>query len=679
MELFGYVCSPLCKAKADSHGLSVPVYALQKSVLEAKLWRKVTWAAVSAGVLLCLALSAYVWYYFYGAKPTVVFSVRFPEAAHSGASIVAGKEQDQVVFLHGGTLARHDMKQKKAIWSRELVDTNAVRIQADKQLKEEKERIDRLSSDKPDLAASMKPMPLDKLIRYMIRAEEAALTLYVRGQNVWVASTKALVRYDWDSGKPLKELALQPELGDPITRGDEVLLLQMEAGAPVITHVNLASAEVRTEAIAKRTPTNAPPGTPGAPRPAMVAAGKGTAGNPATAGLPTTANSREARTAMDPSTVAAQAQRLSLPAQIALPATLSGSLGQERTLRELEEPGDYDEDDAPIGPRSGVSLVPTRDGVIEMTTKVLEERMVARSAMKAPGATSALESASVGNSTEMANELLNEMQRARGGDKVFEDLSRYEITLKQRKGTGSWSGEVIGPATLYPLQTVNVLAANKLIVVLDKNLKQLWKNPLSYTLAAPLGALEEADARFGLGPCAERKGSLYVFDPGVLSAFDLATGNARWRLPSVGIAGMFFDEQDNIYLNTTTASPQKLKYSRQIDISQKDVTVVLKLDSKDGKVLWSSQLGGLINYVSGKYVFMVQSYAADDDEDGSPYRVDTGFERLSYLRIRRLSPSNGRELWQIFEQRFPLDMAFDNDTIRLVFKKEVQVLKFARF
>src|ERR1043166_6936841 len=45
MELFGYVCSPLCKAKADSHGIQVPVYAGQKSLVEARLWRRVRWLA----------------------------------------------------------------------------------------------------------------------------------------------------------------------------------------------------------------------------------------------------------------------------------------------------------------------------------------------------------------------------------------------------------------------------------------------------------------------------------------------------------------------------------------------------------------------------------------------------------------------------------------------------------
>src|SRR6059036_1501512 len=49
MELFGYVCSPLCKAKADSHGIQIPVYAGQKSLVEARLWRRVRWLAWGVG------------------------------------------------------------------------------------------------------------------------------------------------------------------------------------------------------------------------------------------------------------------------------------------------------------------------------------------------------------------------------------------------------------------------------------------------------------------------------------------------------------------------------------------------------------------------------------------------------------------------------------------------------
>src|SRR5581483_3720757 len=59
MDLFGYVCSPLCKAKADSHGVHVPVYEGQKSLVEARRWRKLVWAASGVGALMVALLG--VW------------------------------------------------------------------------------------------------------------------------------------------------------------------------------------------------------------------------------------------------------------------------------------------------------------------------------------------------------------------------------------------------------------------------------------------------------------------------------------------------------------------------------------------------------------------------------------------------------------------------------------------
>src|SRR5215831_9631691 len=50
MQLFGYLCSPLCKAKADSHGIDVPVFEGQKCIQEARSWQKVVQVATIAGV-----------------------------------------------------------------------------------------------------------------------------------------------------------------------------------------------------------------------------------------------------------------------------------------------------------------------------------------------------------------------------------------------------------------------------------------------------------------------------------------------------------------------------------------------------------------------------------------------------------------------------------------------------
>src|SRR5207302_1049268 len=147
--------------------------------------------------------------------------------------------------------------------------------------------------------------------------------------------------------------------------------------------------------------------------------------------------------------------------------------------------------------------------------------------------------------------------------------SRYLVSLAKPGGQKDWTGEVIGPPRILPLQTVNVVAANKTIMVFDKANNPLWKSLLNYNLGEGFGLMDRQEGLYGQGPCVERKGSLYVFDQGVLTAFDLATGNVRWRLPSVGITGLFFDDQEMMYVNTTTADPESIRYSRQIDVTQK--------------------------------------------------------------------------------------------------------------
>jgi len=90
----------------------------------------------------------------------------------------------------------------------------------------------------------------------------------------------------------------------------------------------------------------------------------------------------------------------------------------------------------------------------------------------------------------------------------------------------------------------------------------------------------------------ERGDTLYISDDGVLTSFDLATGNVRWRLPSVGVTGLFFDDKGAIYVNTSTANPETIKYSRQIDVTEKTKPLVLKVEPKTGKTLWKAENTG---------------------------------------------------------------------------------------
>jgi outer membrane protein assembly factor BamB len=353
-------------------------------------------------------------------------------------------------------------------------------------------------------------------------------------------------------------------------------------------------------------------------------------------------------------------------------------VNQERALNEMSGPSPA----APAGGpdyREHFELRPTQDGFVQFSVQLLEHKVIERSAMRAKPGKSALEGpVSVTATAEVANEILNEMQRERGGGTVMEDQSRYQVTVRipGAKGVADWKGEMIGSPGLYPLKTVNVVAGGKSLTVLDKGNKKKWDASLTYEISEGAGSMDEGNAPFGLGPVVERNGALFVIDEGVLTAFDLATGDARWRLPSVGISGLFFDEDGNIYVNSTTAGPDRIKFARQIDITERVGAVVLKIDPKDGKILWTAEPGGQVSHVSGKNIFTINWYQPEDDEDNSLYMPDTGFETPPYMRIKRINPRNGRVMWEHFQQRAPLDVQFEGNTIRLVFKKELQVLKF---
>src|ERR1035437_4482984 len=666
MALFGSVCSPLCKGRAETQGLAIPVYAGQKSVVEARAWRRTARVTAAICGLVAAVVGVWFWYAWFASVPKPVWSVHFPERSYSGQSAFCGK--DQIVFLHGDLLARHDIKLKQETWSRHLVDKKQIEAAVAQEMKDMQVIIDKANSEHPDHVPKM-PAP-EKLRKSMQRAAEEALELVIRGQNIWVVSPGKLTRYDRDTGNPVKEIPVPAGFGGLIPRGDELLNVDLETGKPTVTHINLTTCESSTEVIASPTP---PPARTGAH---AAAAGKGGSGK---AGLPVGMPGQDMGKVMDPKKVEEQAQHLSYPARIALPAILAHNMNQERPLAAMDDDpaSQSPSDGSRIDPREEVSLIPTKDGFLQFSVKLIEARITTRTAMKAAPAKSALDgNLAVSQTTELANEMLNEAQRARGGEVVREDESRYQATIQRLDSPDTWSGEVIGPPALYPLTTVNVLTANKRVVVFDKANRKLWESALTYNVSGGLASLYSENSPYGQGPCVERKDALYVFDAGVLTAFDLAKGTVRWRLPSVGIEGLFFDDEGMIYVNTTTASPDTLKYSNQIDINRKDATVVMKIDPRTGQGLWSANLGGAVSYVSGKYIYTTHSYQAETDEESGPYTADSIAGRESFLSIKRINPKNGHVMWEHCQDRAPLQVQFDQNTIRLVFRKEVQVLRF---
>ena len=94
--------------------------------------------------------------------------------------------------------------------------------------------------------------------------------------------------------------------------------------------------------------------------------------------------------------------------------------------------------------------------------------------------------------------------------------------------------------------------------------------------------------------------------------------------------------------------------------------------------MWSVKPGGLVSYLSGKFIYTVESYDAGDPEDEVSDTM-AGLQKPPFLRIIRLNPKNGRLMWVYQDDRAPMDVQFQNNSIELVFKKEVQVLKYLSF
>jgi outer membrane protein assembly factor BamB len=151
-------------------------------------------------------------------------------------------------------------------------------------------------------------------------------------------------------------------------------------------------------------------------------------------------------------------------------------------------------------------------------------------------------------------------------------------------------------------------------------------------------------------------------------------------LPSVGVVGLFFDDEGMVYVNTTTGNPDDIKYARQIDINKSTAAALLKIDPKTGKTLWRTQPGGFVSYLSGKFIYTVQSYDPGDKEDELSDTMDM-LQKPAYMHIARINPKNGREMWEYSDarDRCPIALEFHENSIQLVFKKEVQVLKYLSF
>jgi hypothetical protein len=322
----------------------------------------------------------------------------------------------------------------------------------------------------------------------------------------------------------------------------------------------------------------------------------------------------------------------------------------------------------PLGQASrGDKFVPDEANVVQMKVDLIEHKTITHQAMKAQKKSLVEGNLTADQSMEASEQMINDMRREQTGGVEEEDVSRYQVTLRRWPASTApdWTGEVIGSPLFFALKTRDVLVAGNSILVFDKNNKKLWAASLTYSIP-PHNSEDfatEADP-----PCVESGNNLYVFDRGMLTSFNAATGEVHWRLNSVGISQVQSDGQGHLYVTSTTASPDAIQFSQQFSLSSKANPVILKVDAASGKALWRNEGMGAKCFLSGKFIYAAR--AAENPLSAPGVAPDL------YFDLYRLSPSDGHAMWDYSQSRHPVQIEVRENEILLHFRGELQVLKF---
>ena len=182
------------------------------------------------------------------------------------------------------------------------------------------------------------------------------------------------------------------------------------------------------------------------------------------------------------------------------------------------------------------------------------------------------------------------------------------------------------------------------------NNKPRWAADLTYPVR-DLRTRHSARERPGSAHtcCLETNDRLFIWDTGFLTAFALATGKTLWRLPSVGISGVQQDRDGMLYVCTANLSPESLKYSLQVNLTDAVDPLILKVDPKDGKVFWKApKFENCI--VSGKHLYATRYPIDPMDMVNGVFGHGGTPERFLLFK---LDQKTGKIVWQHFEPRTP--------------------------
>lgn len=603
MQIFGYLCSIGCKYRADEEKIPVPVFKLQKNMVEKGALRK-SIAITSAVVLVLFALiGAWFWYIMSGAKPRPFYSLNVSDGSGTYARFLG---PNQILLLSKKQVSLHDIKSKKNIWSTAIEDP--------KPAPEPKPAPAKRVAKNPE---QFDPDDFEDFSDYSSASPEP----FFHGDDLWLCLSHNVVGINLKTGQVKQTTPFKGRLS-AFTPGESTLLVvsEKELIKKIVTQISLSSGEVKT-------------------------------------------------------TEVASSLREKIPVSKDLPSTILPTaallLRRELEAAEKQQVSLY---------KFSTEFFPAGQNMVEMQVKMVEPKVGAVQTMKPAGPSNLNQDTRASTSARaVAEEIFNEMKRSDTGGFKQVDESRYAVLLRRtmEKDAADWSGEVSGLPVFFSQKTVDLLVAGKSLFFFDKQNKKIAEAQLTFPIADGYSSgYGDADR----APCVETNGTLYFFDQGVLTAFALPDGAVRWRLPSVGISEIRFDDKGMLYVSTTTGAPEDIQYSEQIKMNDAPAPIILKVDPKSGKTLWKCDQTGGDFFLTGKYVYITDAsrggfsliHAAEE-------AFGTASSAPGNFRIVRINPSNGKKVWAFSKKGMPENIDFSDKRILLHYGKEIQLMKFISF
>lgn len=651
MSIFGYLCSINCRYAAEQQGIQVPKYKFQKRSVEAREFRHGALITVGVVTIVFALIVAYFWYEESGSKPKLSMTIPVDGGRDVYSQFLG---ENKILMVSAKQAHLYDLKEEKDVWKADLKDVSQAKptAAADDNADESDTSAAR-AANATQKAKTVAQAFVGKPSRGKTRAAVNAVAtspaaapdtsaddnssddvsdmmdsyggfgdyghpkIYIDSDNVWVCNSQSVKCIDQKTGQIKNTIPVRGRLIG-FTPGDGNILLVTAPSATLrsVTRIDVPSGNLTTNDIY-------------IPKPTLKALKPGQL----------------------PPTVEPTARLL---------------LHQELEDRKIFRMNVV---------RTSSEFYSSGENLVELRVRLVEVKMTAVESMKKKKSTLVNGELSSGSNTKaVAEEIFNDLKRSETGGFREIDESTYAVTLRRwiGKETNDWTDKVIGLPLFFSCKTVDLLIANKRMIAFDKQNKKLFETTLSY------GLPETSENRSSSQPPAlELDGVLYFYDQGVLTAFELPTGNVRWRLPTVGITCIQPDH-GMLYINTSSAAPDSIQYSDQINFDKTDA-VLLKVDAKTGTTVWKSVNHGQQTFLSGKYVYGTSSFVGGMAL-GNGLRDALGMASSgpSYFHMYRIDPKDGKLIWDYGknEDGPPDQIDFQNNKILMNYGKEIRVMKF---